>query len=333
MPNPIDLIGQEFGKWAVLGYGKNGHWKCRCNGCGTVHFVSGYALRKRKSKSCFKCFQLSRINHGFKNTSTYRTWTNMRQRCNNPKQTGYSEYGGRGIKVCDRWNIFENFIEDMGLRPPGRTLDRINVNDDYTKDNCRWATREMQSNNKRTNYNVTYEGRTQTLTEWCKEKNLDTRIVYPRLRSGWDVEKAFTTPVLKKLLVNGKSVSTWAKELGMSRRTIAKKLGSGCDIETIAANRKKINKVCVKGEPKSINEAAIEAGINPITLSTRLRRGWSDERALSEIPSNPKKFIYNGEPKNLSEMAKILKKDRKTLREKLKKGITMEEFIKQSKLI
>jgi len=94
----------------------------------------------------------NRTTHGLRQHPLYKTWCNMKQRCNNPNQPKYKNWGGRGIKVCDRWlNSFENFIQDMGERPQGTSIDRINVNGNYEPNNCRWATIKEQNNNKRKN--------------------------------------------------------------------------------------------------------------------------------------------------------------------------------------
>ncbi len=96
---------------------------------------------------------MSKIKHGHStrkgNSPTYNSWNMMKKRCNNPKATGYEYYGGRGIHVCERWNKFENFLEDMGIRPEGTTLDRIDPDKDYSPENCRWADKQTQMNNQR----------------------------------------------------------------------------------------------------------------------------------------------------------------------------------------
>ena len=109
----------------------------------------------------------------------------MKSRCNNPNNNQYSDYGGRGIRVCERWSTFENFLADMGERPtPKHSIDRIDVNGDYCPENCRWATKEEQNNNKRNCILVTYNGKTQNFKQWCKELNLPYYCAIHMYKSG-----------------------------------------------------------------------------------------------------------------------------------------------------
>jgi hypothetical protein len=118
-------------------------------------------------------------------------WAKMRSRCNNPKCPGYINYGARGITVCDRWNhSFEAFLEDMGEPPKGYTLDRIDVNKGYSKENCRWADSKQQANNRRSNVLLTIDGVTHTATEWAEINGLNPKTVRERLRRGWTPEEA-----------------------------------------------------------------------------------------------------------------------------------------------
>lgn len=129
-------------------------------------------------------------------TATYRSWTSMRQRCNDVDDKDYANYGGRGITVCERWNnSFAAFFQDMGERPEGHTIDRINNNGNYEPGNCRWAKVKTQSNNTRKNYYVEYMGRVQTAKQWAEElKIVEYKTLLYRLRTGWDTHEAMTTP-------------------------------------------------------------------------------------------------------------------------------------------
>lgn len=125
---------------------------------------------------------------------TYTSWRSMIQRCTNPNNEQYVNYGERGIKVCERWLKFENFLEDMGKRPPGCTIDRIDNDQGYSQKNCQWATSEQQQRNRRDNLYLTYNKKTQLLTEWAEEYKISHGTLWTRVyRLGWSTEKALTT--------------------------------------------------------------------------------------------------------------------------------------------
>jgi hypothetical protein len=135
--------------------------------------------------------------HGCADTPEYNVWYGMRQRCSYAKHSTYRLYGGRGIRVCDRWqHSFENFIADMGPRPSAEhSIDRIDNDGHYEPGNCRWALGRDQFRNMRTNRHLTLNGRTQTMVEWARELSMDVRTLHTRLKKGWTVERALTTPV------------------------------------------------------------------------------------------------------------------------------------------
>lgn len=135
----------------------------------------------------------------------YTAWVNMRQRCNNSNKWDYKHYGGRGIKVCKRWDTFKRFYEDMGAPPKGYTLDRIDNDKDYKPSNCRWSSRKEQSNNRNYNRFITYNGRKQSVGKWAEEIEIDitTKNLYHRIFDrGWSVERAFTQPLKKRTIVD-----------------------------------------------------------------------------------------------------------------------------------
>lgn len=140
---------------------------------------------------------MEKFSHSAHKTRVYRIWQKMRSRCNNPEAPGYQYYGGRGITVCDRWDYsFEYFLEDMGEPPEGYTLDRIDVNKGYSKENCRWASPKQQQNNRRCNVLITIDGETHTASEWAEIKGLNPGTVRERIRRGWTPEEALL-PKLK----------------------------------------------------------------------------------------------------------------------------------------
>lgn len=124
-------------------------------------------------------------------TRTYSTWVNMKQRCNNKKSISYKWYGAKGISYDNRWEIFSNFLEDMGDKPDGMTLERIDNNKGYSKENCKWSTRLEQSLNKSWTIYLTYKGKKMTLHEWAKYRNIEYMTLYTRIRVyRWDTERA-----------------------------------------------------------------------------------------------------------------------------------------------
>lgn len=151
-----DLTGQRFRRLTVLrrdlGKTKRVYWVCRCD-CGTIKSIVACDLKRPHTISC-GCVndavrRIKALKHGFNRTPTYVTWCAMHARCTNSKLKSFKDYGGRGIRVCDRWKDFANFLADMGERPTGRSIDRIDVNGNYEPDNCRWATASEQRRNQR----------------------------------------------------------------------------------------------------------------------------------------------------------------------------------------
>lgn len=200
-----DLIGKEFNEWTVISIlnkivGSDNRSVrfalCKCS-CGTIKEVRLLRLLNNKSNKCRGCINRDfKFKHGKRETPEYKIWVNMKYRCYNTSNKSYKDYGGRGIKVCDRWkDSFENFLEDMRERPSkDHSLDRIDNDGDYTPENCRWTDWKTQARNRRCNYLVTYNGVKKSLVEWCEKFNINYSTAHSRLERGWDIPKIFTTP-------------------------------------------------------------------------------------------------------------------------------------------
>lgn len=172
-------------------------WNCRCE-CGAEGEVSSHTLRNGSSTSCgcfMREFQAARWKtHGKTGSKEYIVYRGMIKRCTNPNEPSYKNYGGRGIAVCQRWlDSFENFLDDMGERPNGKfSLNRLNNEGNYCKENCAWSSDIEQHNNTRCNRYITRDGVTKTIAEWCRELGLNRSTVYARLYWGVPEELAFS---------------------------------------------------------------------------------------------------------------------------------------------
>lgn len=205
---------QVFGRLTVIGnpfrkeVGSKGqratYVECRCE-CGNIQVYNLQCLKRGTTRSC-GCLRRERsshcrITHGHAKSThaacslEYSTWTRITQRCNNLHNHKYKNYGGRGIKVCQRWQTFENFFADMGKKPsPQHSIDRIDVDGDYCPENCRWATQKEQQNNRRDNILLSAFGRTQTLSQWAEEVGIKTGTLQYRIARKWPIEKALLHP-------------------------------------------------------------------------------------------------------------------------------------------
>lgn len=208
----VDLTGQVFGLWTVISKaadsGREARWYCVCE-CKKQVIVLARSLTSSRSKSC-GC--TARVNSTLKSTihgnasrgkltRAYTCWGHMLMRCINTKDRAYKNYGGRGIKVCDRWlNSFKAFLEDMGQPPFKYSIERKDVNGDYCPENCIWADSKTQNRNRRNNRIETYNGKTCTLIEHCEDAGQSYSIVVQRLTSyGWPLEAALTIPIYGRL--------------------------------------------------------------------------------------------------------------------------------------
>lgn len=199
------MINSTFGRLSVVSKSeKPRYWNCLCE-CGKTPCVRGDHLRGGKIMSC-GCMSsettalrnIANAKHRLCHTGTYKSWQSMRTRCLNPNSDQYPDYGARGITICDRWDSFEAFFEDMGERPSGTTIDRIENDKGYEKSNCQWATMRTQENNKRNNVFVDFNGKTMTIAEWSRATGIGYQTITKRLDAGWPVGRALTETARKK---------------------------------------------------------------------------------------------------------------------------------------
>jgi hypothetical protein len=190
-----DIVGATFGRWRVLEHVGHLTYRCQC-ACGTIAEMKRRKLKRGDSNSC-GCLKddvhSARLRtHGLTGTSEHRSWSGMIQRCTNPLNNRYANYGARGITVCARWSSFANFLADMGPAPAGTSIDRIDNDGPYSPENCRWSTRRDQMRNRTDNRRITHAGRTLCLTEWAESAGLSVGTLWSRLKSGWAFEDAIS---------------------------------------------------------------------------------------------------------------------------------------------
>lgn len=198
--------GQRFGRLTVVAQATRADGRqavvCRCD-CGNERTIRVSFLLSGNTQSC-GCLRgrstavpSKHGRHGLSSKPEYSVWKIMKSRCLNPNDHSYAEYGARGIHVSQSWSAsFRTFYADMGPRPSSsHSIERIDNNGDYCKENCKWATRDEQSNNKRDSHFLTYGGETLTIDQWAKRKGMRFHTLQTRIGNGWTVERALNTPV------------------------------------------------------------------------------------------------------------------------------------------
>lgn len=194
----LNLLGKQFGKLTVIGFAgldarRNSRWLCVCD-CGQQRTHSGCNLKKGKIISCGCSKFGQKVEQRVEDHPDVSVFHGIHTRCYNSKCKEYPRYGGRGIKVCERWRKggFWVFVADMGPRPsPQHSLDRIDCNGDYSPENCRWATKKEQSRNRRDNKVLEFNGLSMTMVEWSERLGIKYRTLVGRIRKGWPLERAF----------------------------------------------------------------------------------------------------------------------------------------------
>lgn len=195
-----DITGRKYGRLIAVEMAEERtlesqvKWLCHCE-CSAILIVRGADLRSGNTKSCGCLREDNRFKHGHsivgKRSPEYNSWSSMLSRGNNPNDHAYPRYGGRGIKVCEKWHKFKNFFKDMGQRPKGTTIDRINNDGNYEPENCRWATKKTQQRNRQVNIRITFNGETHCLSAWAEKIGITGGTLRYRIKK-WPLEKALT---------------------------------------------------------------------------------------------------------------------------------------------
>ncbi len=204
---PEEVIGKTFGQLTIRRFwidekSRNiAEVDCACGSILVIRFVKLYGKAGKKSCGCLrgKGGRHYEATHGDTGSTEYGIWLHIKKRCYNPNDAAYELYGARGITVCERWlNSYEAFLADVGRRPTlDHQLERRDNNLGYSSDNCYWATRIQQGNNRRTNHVLEFGGRQQTITQWARERGLSKITMRGRLARGWSVERALTVPAIQ----------------------------------------------------------------------------------------------------------------------------------------
>jgi hypothetical protein len=244
MSKKLDLKGKKFGQLQVLcEYSERANdkhnsyqWECQCD-CGNIVIViSSYLTSGHKTScGCLRWSGDSRRTHGLSGSKIYEVYSNMKKRCNDIKSKSYKDYGGRGIKISDKWDTFERFYNDMGATfKEGLSIERIDVNGNYCKENCTWVTIKAQANNRRSNHKVAYKGETLTISQLAEKYKKNYNLVEERINKGLNIEEAFKPVKTGELITykeKTKTVSEFAQEYGFTYYQVKKRLMRGWNIE------------------------------------------------------------------------------------------------------
>jgi hypothetical protein len=312
-----DLTGQKFNRLTAIGFNRKGtffskntgkkyyryYWDCKCD-CGNNCVIEAGKLKSGWSKSC-GCYNLERISerfhiHGLSKTYMESTRRNILDRCYKETTDFYKDYGGRGITVCDRWkgkDGLKNFAEDMGERPEGTQIDRIDNNGPYSPENCRWATNKENCRNKRDTKFITFNGKTQSLPDWADELGMSNKVLSERIIK-WGEYRALAEPLHKTVRITRDSIFTfnnktlsldeWSTESGIPFNTLKYRISKshwsiGRSLTTPLKEDKGDLIIVHLGRAQTIKEWAKEAGFSVTVLKKRLfDLKWDLERALRE---------------------------------------------------
>ena len=197
------MIGKKYNKLTVIKVDdersneKRKYYLCQCE-CGNMKSVRSDCLKSGQVKSC-GCLNYKSRGDGRTKEKLYHVWASMKNRCNNPNDPHFKDYGGRGIRVCEKWNgshsypEFKKWAYENGYKE-GLSIDRIDVNGDYCPENCRWVSQKVQTRNLRCNISITYKNETHILSDWAEILNVNVNTLYSRIvKLDWDIDKAFET--------------------------------------------------------------------------------------------------------------------------------------------
>lgn len=251
--------------------------------CGEICRKDKYAVEDGRTTSC-GCWRRERSKQNFRKhgmaykVPEYQVWKDIRKRCNNKNHKFYDRYGGRGIKVCDRWNNFKNFYDDMGSRPSSEyEIDRINNDGNYEPDNCRWVTHKEEMNNTSANHLIEFNGKTQTMTQWSEEIGISIQTLANRINTHkWFIERALTTPVIdqnKYITYNGETltISEWSELLGISK-----------DLLRFRINKWGLDKAFQYDKTKTLSYLAKQNDLSYQLVWKRVNElGWTVEKAIT----------------------------------------------------
>jgi hypothetical protein len=280
---------------------KLGLYRCLC---GNEKEILITCVKNNRTKSCGCLYKetciingKNNVIHGMSNSPEWLAWRNMKDRCYNENYPKYKNYGGRGIIVCDHWlESFENFYADIGDKPEPKekySIHRINNDDNYYKENCKWATQEEQQNNKSNNTYLEYNGKKQTIAQWSEEYNINVNSLIARLEGGWIIKDAITKPIRKAEKFNYNDLSLtpkeWSEKLGINRNSIESRLNHGWSIEKIVTKPiKKARKIIYNGLSLTSKQWGEKIGVDRKTIENRLKAEWSIEKTLTTPSGNSK---------------------------------------------
>ena len=282
---------------------------CRC-GCGIETVCRLDKLKEGRKKSC----GCGNVKHGLSKHPLYNIWKGMVQRCMNPSDSNYRNYGGRGVSVCERWFSVKNFVDDMGERPDGCSIDRIDNNGNYDPSNCRWATPRQQARNTRVNRK--YKGK--CLVEWAEETGISHHTIRDRLDKGWGWEDA-----LKESVVQKSELRLKVEAAGLSFATVKSRINRGWVGDELLLPPTE----AFRYKGKTAEEWSRELGRGKNFVSNRLARGWSWEKAIKTLPPDPER--YQG--KTALEWSRELGFSDGTVDARLRRGLSWEEAVKWKK--